>query len=55
MSNDRSGFEGHAGVDMVPFGESFEWDLGPDDGAPILHPDFNLKVSNPAAAPSAAD
>jgi hypothetical protein len=55
MSNDGSGFEQHAGVDMVPIGESFEWDPEQDDGAPIFHPDFNLKVSNPVAAPSGAD
>jgi hypothetical protein len=55
MSNDGSGFEQHAGVDMVPIGESFEWDAGQDEDAPIFHPDSNLKVSNPAAAPSGAD
>jgi hypothetical protein len=55
MSNDGLGFERHAGVDMVPIGESFEWDAGQDEGASIFYPDFNLKVSNPAAAPSGAD
>jgi hypothetical protein len=54
MSNYESEVERHAGVDMVPFGESFEWNPGPDDGAPILRPDFNLKP-NPVATPSGTD
>jgi hypothetical protein len=55
MSNYESEVERHAGVDMVPFGESFEWNPGPDDGAPILRPDFNLKVPNPVATLSGTD
>ena len=55
MSNDGSELERHAGVDMVPVGESFEWNPGPEDGVPILRPDFNLKMSNPVATPSGAD
>jgi hypothetical protein len=55
MSSTGSDIERLAGVDMVPVGECFEWDPGPDDGAWILRPDFNPKVSNPVAAPSGAD
>jgi hypothetical protein len=55
MSNYESEVERHAGVDMVPFGESFERNPGPDDGAPILRPNFNLKVPNPVATPSGTD
>jgi hypothetical protein len=55
MSNYESEVERHAGVDMVPVGESFEWNPGPDNGAPILRPDFNLKVPNPVATPSGTD
>jgi hypothetical protein len=53
MSNYESEVDRHAGVDMVPFGESFEWNPGPgpDDGAPILRPDFNLKMPNPVSTP----
>ncbi len=50
MSNYESEVERHAGVDMVPFGESFEWNPGPDDGAPIPRPDFNFNVPNPVGA-----
>jgi hypothetical protein len=32
MSNDESKVERHAGIDMVPIGESFEMNWGPDDG-----------------------
>jgi hypothetical protein len=55
MSNDESEVERHAKIDMVLGGESFEWNSGLDDGAPILHPDFNLKMSNPVATPSGTD
>jgi len=51
MSNYEFEVERHAGVDMVPVGASFDWNPGPDDGAPILRPDFNLKVRNPVATP----
>lgn len=51
MSNYESEIERHAGVDMVPVGESFDWNPGPDDGAPILRSDFNLKMPNPVATP----
>jgi hypothetical protein len=33
MSNDESKVERHAGIDMVPIGESLETNSGPDDGA----------------------
>ncbi len=49
MSNDDSEVERHAGADMVPVGESFEWNPERDGGYPILRPDFNLKVSNQVA------
>ena len=55
MSNCESEVERNAGVDMVPVGESFEWNPGPDVGAPILHPDFNLKVPNPVAKTPGTD
>ena len=55
MSNDESEVQRHAGVDMVPVGQPFEWNAGLEDGAPILRADFNLKVSNPVATPSGAD
>jgi hypothetical protein len=56
MSNDGSEIEGNAGIDMVPVGEFFEWNPGPDDGDPTLRTDFslNLKVSNPVAISSCA-
>ena len=49
--------ERHAGVDMVPVGEFFEWNSGPDDGDPIFRRDFslNLKMPNPVVIPSDAD
>ena len=53
MSNYESEVEHNAGVDMVPVGESFEWNPEPDDGAPILRPDFNLRMPNPVATPGA--
>jgi hypothetical protein len=53
MSNYEFEVERHAGVDMVPMGKSFDWNPGPDDGAPILRPDVNLKVTNPVATPAA--
>ncbi|MGA2643928.1 MAG: hypothetical protein ABSF15_04395 [Candidatus Sulfotelmatobacter sp.] len=55
MSNDDSEVERHAGADMVPVGESFEWNPERDGGYPILRPDFNLKVSNQVATPSGVD
>jgi len=55
MSNYESETERHAGVDMVPVGESFEWNPGLDDGAPTLRPDFNLKVPNAVATSSVTD
>jgi hypothetical protein len=55
MSNYESESERHAGVDMVPVGGSFEWNPGPDDGAPILRPDLNLKVPNAVATSSGTD
>jgi hypothetical protein len=55
MSNYESESERQAGVDMVPVGESFEWNPGPHDGAAILRPDLNLKVSNPVATLSGTD
>ena len=33
MSTDESEVERHAGIDMVPIGESFETNSAPDDGA----------------------
>lgn len=33
MSTDELEVERHAGIDMVPMGESFEMNSGPDDGA----------------------
>jgi hypothetical protein len=53
MSNDGSEMERHAGVDMVPMGESFGWNPNPDDGTPILDADF--KASNPGHQTSGAD
>ncbi len=55
MWNDESQVERHAGVDMIPVGASFEWNPEPDDGAPILRPDFNLNVPNRVATPSGTD
>jgi len=55
MSNYEFEVERHAGVDMVPVGASFDWNPGPDDGAPILRPDFNLKVPNAVATSSVTD
>jgi hypothetical protein len=57
MSNDGSEIDRHAGVDMVPVGEFFEWNSGPDDGDPIFRRDVNhnLKMTNPVATPSGAD
>ena len=34
MLNNESGVERHAGVDMIPVVESYEWNLGPDDSTP---------------------
>jgi hypothetical protein len=52
MSNDELDVERHAGIDMLPAGESFEWDPNPDDDGPILRPDFDLTVSKQVATPS---
>ena len=35
MSNDELDVERHAGIDMAPGGESFEWNPGADNGDPI--------------------
>jgi hypothetical protein len=53
MSNYESEVERNAGVDMIPVGEPFEWNPWPDDGAPILRPDFNVKMPNPVATQGA--
>ena len=42
MSNYEFEVERHAGVDMVPMGESLDWNPRADDDAPILRPDFIL-------------
>ena len=55
MANTESKVERGAGIDMVPVGESFEWNPGPDDGAPILRHDFHLKVSEQVAIPAGAE
>lgn len=57
MSNIDSEIERHAGVDMVPVGEFFEWNPESDGSDPILRRDsnLNLKVSNPVATLSGAD
>jgi len=34
---------------------SFEWNPGPDDGAPILRPDFYLNVSELVAIPAGSE
>ena len=34
---------------------SFEWNPGPDDGAPILGPDFYINVSEPVAIPAGSE
>jgi len=51
MANHEFDVERRAGIDMAPVGESFEWNPGPDDGAPILRDDFDLKVSEQGAIP----
>jgi hypothetical protein len=53
MSNDGSEIERHAGIDMVPVEDVFEWNLGADDGDPIFRRDFNfnLEVPNPVSIP----
>jgi hypothetical protein len=53
MANNESEVELWAGIDMVPFQESCEWNPGPDDGAPNLRPNFQLNVSEPVAIPDA--
>jgi len=55
MPNNGSEHERQAGVDMVPVGESYEWNPGPDDSNLVPRLDFNLKVSNPVTTPSGAD
>lgn len=52
MSNDELDVERRAGIDMLPAGESFEWDPAPDDGAPTVRPGFSLTVSKQVATPS---
>ncbi len=42
MSNYESEVERRAGADMVPFGESLEWNPEGDDGSPILRQDSTL-------------
>jgi hypothetical protein len=51
MTNNEFDVERRAGIDMVPVGESFEWNPKPDDSAPILRDDFDLKVSEQGAVP----
>jgi hypothetical protein len=50
MANNEFDVERRAGLDMVPFGESLEWN-GPDDAAPILRDDFDLNLSEQGAIP----
>ena len=54
MANNEFAVERAAGIDMVPL-ESFEWNPGPDDGAAILHHDFQFNVSEQAAIPAGAE
>ena len=54
MANNEFDVERGAGVDMVPLGESLEWN-GPDDGAPILRDNFDLKVCEQGAIPLAVE
>jgi len=49
MANTESEIERRAGLDMVPLGESFEWNPGPDDGAPVLRSTFHVELSEPLA------
>lgn len=51
MANNEFEVERRAGLDMVPFGESFEW-YGADDGAPILRHDFDLQVFERVVIPA---
>lgn len=45
MSNDEFDIERHAGLDMLPAGESFEPNPDSDDEARSFRPDFKLTVS----------
>jgi hypothetical protein len=46
MSTDESEVERHAGIDMVPIGESSEMNSGPDDAAlGLLPPLWATRVS----------
>jgi hypothetical protein len=47
MSNNESELERRAGVDMVPVGESFEWNPEPDGGAAICKSGFYMAVTAP--------
>lgn len=49
MANNESEVERRPGIDMVPLGDSFEWNPEPDDGAPILRHDFHLNASEQIA------
>ena len=55
MANNESQVERRMGIDMVPVGEWFEWNPGPNDEAPILSPDFHLRVSESVAIPAGAE
>jgi hypothetical protein len=55
MSNDELDVERHAGIDMLPAGEAFEWNPASDDDAPILRADFDPTVSTQVATPSAVN
>jgi hypothetical protein len=50
MSTDESEVERHAGIDMVPIGESFETNSGPDDGTlgPLASLWTQQSVTNPS-------
>jgi hypothetical protein len=51
MASEESEVERKAGIDMVPFGESYEWKPEPDDGTSILRDDFQFKqVVKPVGA-----
>jgi hypothetical protein len=47
MSNNEFEAERHAGVDMVPVGQSFETNKGPEDGSAISNSGFYKAVTAP--------
>ena len=47
MSNDGSGIERNAGIDMAPVGGFFKWNPGPDEGDPTLRTDFSPNLECP--------